>query len=186
MTDMKAVPSQACPVPKRRLPVLRLLSFGVTVLLYILIALLLLCLITGKGANGTALGPFRAVTVLTPSMSPEILPGDLVIIEKAPEEAIGVGDIITFYPLDERNVLLTHRVVSRLEQESAYVPQGDANAVADNHPVAYEDVAGKVVFVASGFGDFLSFLSSPAGVVSIAAAIGAFLLVRLLLKKQPG
>lgn len=185
MTDMKADPSRTCPVPRRKLPALRLLSFGVTALLYILLGLLLFCLITGKGANGTALGPFRAVTVLTASMSPEILPGDLVIIKKTPEDAIGLGDIITFYPLDERNVLLTHRVVGRLEQESAYVTQGDANAVADNHPVAYKDVAGKVIFVASGLGSFLSFLSSPPGVASIAAVIGAFLLIRLL-RKQPG
>jgi signal peptidase I len=87
------------------------------------------------------------LTVLTGSMEPTINPGALIIVKPVAPEDIEVGSIITYRPASEQDILITHRVV-RQESGAAgttWVTRGDANG-ADDEPIVYEQVRGKVLF----------------------------------------
>lgn len=85
-------------------------------------------------------------TVLTGSMEPTIMVGDLVIAKEVLPEDIKVGDIITFSGNDKNNTV-THRVKEVINDDGKvrYITQGDANNAQDQEPVESDLVIGKVV-----------------------------------------
>ncbi len=90
--------------------------------------------------------------ILTGSMSPEILPGDVVIVKKTPPDSIIEGDIIQF---ERDRVRINHRVVSVERDERGrlfFQTKGDANENMDIEPVFGEQVKGKIVYVISKLG----------------------------------
>ena len=90
--------------------------------------------------------------ILTGSMSPEILPGDMVIIKKVDPETVETGDIIQF-KLD--NVRVNHRVVNQGVDGSGrtfFTTKGDANVNSDIEPIYPEQIMGKVVYIVPKLG----------------------------------
>ncbi len=85
-----------------------------------------------------AIGPrflgYQTSTMLTGSMAPEIMPGDVIVTTALPVSEVQVGDVITYQiPVDDRRVE-THRVVEvnrTADGETAVRTKGDANAAAD-------------------------------------------------------
>ena len=83
---------------------------------------------------------------------------------------IKLYDVLTFY--SEGNGLICHRVVDLYEDEGGkyIVTRGDANG-ADDAPINYSLVRGKVVDVQRGTGKVLLFLQSGHFIVALFASI---------------
>ena len=80
----------------------------------------------------------RPVRVLSGSMKPEIVEGDMVYIQSCREEDVQTGDVIAFENGNGQMVL--HRVIRR--EEEGFITKGDANDREDFQPVSAEDLIG--------------------------------------------
>ncbi len=85
-----------------------------------------------------AIGPrflgYQTATMLTGSMAPEIVPGDVVVTTLQPVGEIAVGDVISYHIPVEDHRVETHRVVEVIEGAggaTAVRTKGDANASVD-------------------------------------------------------
>jgi hypothetical protein len=83
------------------------------------------------------------------SMLPTIWPGDTLVIDRIPSEAVFAGDIVLF-GRDQR--LFAHRVVTRgvagtcRPQDAGILTRGDAMPAADQ-PVSESDLLGRISFI---------------------------------------
>ncbi len=109
---------------------------------------------------------FSPLTVLTGSMEPEIYPGDMVVIHRQSDYA--VGDTIT-YVVEGGKSSVTHKIIRSYVESGTtyYITQGINNNTEDEFPVAKSQVAGKVVLIIPGLGTFLEWLKTPSGIVLI-------------------
>ena len=80
----------------------------------------------------------RPVRVLSGSMKPEIVEGDMVYIQSCREEDVQTGDVIAFENGNGQMVL--HRVIRR--EEEGFITKGDANDREDFQLVSAEDLIG--------------------------------------------
>ena len=109
---------------------------------------------------------FKAMTVLTGSMSPEINPGDLVIVRNIKESnALKVGDTVTYKNRD--NILITHRVleVNNSDGLKTYITKGDANPVADVEPVTQGQLEGTYITQIPYLGYIGMFVKTSTGII---------------------
>lgn len=116
---------------------------------------------------------FRSYTVLTGSMEPGIMPGDLVLVKSVDTKDLEQSDIITF---DYEGYTVTHRIVGK--EEKGFVTKGDNNNVKDSEIVLEEDVIGEVITVIPNFGHVVAFLSKP-----IVIVLSLIMLALLILKE---
>ena len=103
---------------------------------------------------------YAQLTVLSGSMEPAFSAGDIVVIHKETEYA--VGDIIAF---QDEGVLTTHRIQENSPE--GFITKGDFNNVPDMRVVPTGQVAGKVVLVIPKLGQALLFLHTPGGMIVI-------------------
>lgn len=111
-------------------------------------------------------GADESYIVLTASMTPEIAPGDAVVVRDVPANQIQVGDVITFQPRNGGDVPVTHRVAEVLvlsDGSRAFVTKGDANEDADAGAVTPDQLVGKVVITLPYIGHVVAFVNSPVG-----------------------
>ena len=124
-------------------------------------------------------GADESYVVLTASMSPEIAPGDAVLVREVPAGAVRVGDVITFQARGGGNVPVTHRVTDVVvlsDGTRTFVTRGDANEDVDAGVVTPDRLVGKVVFVVPYVGHVVGFVDSPVGfVVLVILPIGALI-----------
>jgi signal peptidase I len=85
-----------------------------------------------------AIGPrflgYQTATMLTGSMAPEIMPGDVVVTTLQPVSGIAVGDVISYHIPVEDHRVETHRVTEVIrgaDGSTAVRTQGDANEAVD-------------------------------------------------------
>lgn len=116
---------------------------------------------------------FRSYTVLTGSMEPGIMPGDLVIVKSVDTKKLEKSDIITF---KYEGTTVTHRIVEK--EESGFVTKGDNNNVEDSEIVLEADVIGEVITVIPNLGHVVAFLSKP-----IVMVLALIMLALLILKE---
>ena len=92
-------------------------------------------------------GYFRyyAVAIASGSMTPNILKGDIVILDQKKPHNIKEGDVIGYR---HDSIIVVHRVVKKkdFKNESIYYTQGDANSHIDNLVIEEEMIIGKVKF----------------------------------------
>lgn len=94
--------------------------------------------------------------IMTGSMEPLIMPGDVVVVHRS-KEAINTNDIIMF-PANRMQV--THRIVAVNKKDGCriFTTKGDANPHPDPEPVPENKVKGKVVLVVPKIGIVSQFL----------------------------
>lgn len=150
------------------------------VLFYIiLISLLSISFIMVKsvkeGKQPTIMGN-KFFAVLTGSMEPTIMTGDLVMVKEVKPEKIKTGDIITFGSLNSENIT-THRVKEVINENGKikYITQGDANNVQDPNPVESKVLIGKVVKWIPKIGTTMTWMKS-----NLKLIIGAIFAITLL------
>ena len=95
-------------------------------------------------------GEESILIVLSGSMTPLMLPGDMIIIKNISPEELSPEDVMAFRYTqpDGSKVFVTHRIVSIEEgDERLFKTKGDANEEEDDFFVPASDVVGKLVFV---------------------------------------
>lgn len=147
-----------------------------TVLIVILIVLLCAVLIP-KFFFGVEMK-----AVQTASMEPDLPVGSLLIIVPAAYEDINVGDDIT-YVRDEQLTLVTHRVISKDDENQKLTTQGTANNTPDN-PVSYQNIVGKVMFSIPLLGYILIWTSTLAGKIILGIIIVSLVALSIILGKD--
>ena len=130
---------------------------------------------------GVRLVGLRPLTVLSGSMEPVFMTGDLIYVKEVDYRDLEEGDIITFM-LDEDTVA-THRIVEVVPDETdtsvlRYRTKGDANDAIDGSLVHYKNVVGTPVFSIPKMGYFANFIQHPPG--SYLALSGAAIILLLI------
>jgi signal peptidase I len=116
-----------------------------------------------------AVGPhllgYRTLTMLTSSMSPEIDPGDVVVVTPIEVSEVTEGMVITYHQPVEDHSVVTHRVVSVRAGDDGSVQvrtKGDANTAIDPWTAALEgDTAYQLRVVIPELGHVIQALRAP-------------------------
>lgn len=107
-------------------------------------AILILLIVTCIPFTVPKLLGYRAYTVISGSMEPEIPTASLVYIKAIEPHEIQVKDVIAYYGGRDSNAIITHRVVENSTEKRQFITKGDANRTQDLNPVAYSNVIGRV------------------------------------------
>lgn len=142
----------------------------------VLVVLMVLCAVFLMGSR--ILG-YQVYTVLTGSMEPEYNVGDLIYVKKVDVNTIKVNDPITFI-LNENLTVATHRVIKIDAENQRFYTKGDANEIADNDPVHFNNVLGVPQFAIPKLGYVSDFIQNPPGTY-ITVGIGALLIAAVFL-----
>ncbi|MFZ5815199.1 MAG: signal peptidase I [Bacillota bacterium] len=123
---------------------------------------------------------YKALSVISGSMEPAIHTGDVIIIRPvARAEEVADGDIITYRTKENRDMLITHRVIGTVKVNgapTAFVTKGDANQSEDLSTVAFSQIVGRYQFRVPYFGYISSFIRKPAGIVTVVIIPGLLLI----------
>lgn len=94
-------------------------------------------------------GSAQALIVLSGSMTPLMLPGDMIVAKSVNPDELTVGDVVVFRGAGEKaDSLVTHRIINIQEgKERVFQTKGDANEEKDDFTVPASDVVGKLTFV---------------------------------------
>ena len=126
-----------------------------------------------------AVGPrffgYQTATMLTGSMAPSIVPGDVVVTTKQPVAEVTVGDVISYHIPVEDHRVETHRVIEVItnpDGTTAIRTKGDANEFVDPWIATLDgDYVYEQAFIVPGVGDLIRALRKP--IVSNALVYGA-------------
>ncbi|PYY31959.1 signal peptidase I, partial [Curtobacterium sp. MCBD17_030] len=92
------------------------------------------------GIAPLALG-WHTTTVMTGSMQPTLLPGDVVVSKPVPAHDVRAGQVLLFPDPDHAGVLRLHRLQD-VDAHGDLVTKGDANPEPDSTAVARSSVVG--------------------------------------------
>lgn len=143
------------------------------VTIIVILALALAVLLAGVRVIG-----YTPYAVLTGSMTPTYLPGDLVYVKKVPQQDIKVGDVVTCV-IDQDLTLVTHRVHSIDPKTGFFYTKGDANEDVDATPRDYKNIVGVVKFSLPKLGIVSNFFNDKRG--KYFAVMGALLVILLII-----
>ena len=117
------------------------------------------------------------LTVLTGSMEPGIMPGDIVVtrgVDSTNDSNLSIGDVIAFLPYPDDPTVVTHRIVGITvkDGETYYVTKGDNNNSTDQWgPVAASHVRGLEMYVIPKLGYVKQWFGSHSGGAVVAAGV---------------
>lgn len=133
------------------------------------------------------------LAVLTSSMEPGLAPGTLVVSQPVDPETLAIGDVVTFQPVSDDPMLVTHRIVEvgyQADGDLTFTTRGDNNG-ADDQPIVGDQVMGKVVYSVP----YVGYVTTLFGVTERGWIVGAlgglliayavFTLLRPLMRRQP-
>ena len=91
---------------------------------------------------------FSLMIVLSGSMEPVMMPGDVVVVAPADPDEIVLGEIVSFWRhTEDGDIIVTHRVVGINDSDGTFVTKGDNNNVADAVMLEKRDIIGRTVFL---------------------------------------
>lgn len=107
---------------------------------------------------------YKPFIVLSGSMEPEIMTGDMVLVKNTDAENLQEGDVIAF---KSGEAVVTHRImeVKTENGEVSYVTQGDANDSPDQTSVKPADVEGIYKNRIPGAGNVAMFMQTTTGMI---------------------
>lgn len=124
-------------------------------------------------------GYTKTFIVLSGSMMPMMMPGDMIIVNTINPEDLKVGDVIAFQDPYGASNIVTHRIVSIDDSSGSRIFQtkGDANGSPDVFSVPASTVIGKLVFVLPLVGYLPGFLKDNPIVYVLAIIVPVLLLI---------
>ena len=140
---------------RKKSPLMKLWNI-ISTILVIAVILLAIALV------GVRIIGYTPYAVLSPSMTPEFVPGDLIYVKEVPLNDIQVGDVISF-DASEDGTIVTHRVAEVDSEGRKFYTKGDANESRDGNPVLFENVLGVVQFSIPKLGYVSNYVSSEGG-----------------------
>lgn len=107
---------------------------------------------------------YKPFIVLSGSMEPSIMTGDMVFVKETDPDSLKVGDVIAY---KSGSAVVTHRIVEVKSEngETRYVTQGDANNAADQSLVKLADVEGIYQRRVAGAGNLAMFMQTTTGMI---------------------
>lgn len=111
-------------------------------------------------------GGYKPFIVLSGSMEPTIMTGDLAISKEVDDKTtLKVGDIISFK--NKEGIVITHRIVNITTEdgELAFETRGDNNYENDQELVKASTIEGKFIQNIHGLGNVAMFIQKPTGFV---------------------
>lgn len=112
------------------------------------VLIIFIAIILGSALATGVMMEIKPMIVLSGSMEPVMLPGDVILVAPLGPGLIEPGDIISFQiPSAQERVVVTHRVLEVDPERRELVTKGDANSDIDANPFSYDDVVGKAVFL---------------------------------------
>lgn len=139
-----------------------------------LVVLMVLCAVFLMGSR---LMGYECFTVISGSMEPKYMVGDLLYVKEVDVKSIQVGDDITFV-LNEDLVVATHQVVRVDVENQRFYTKGLANEIEDQEPVHFNNVIGVPQFSIPKLGYVSDFIQHPPGMyITIGVGILLILLV---------
>ena len=107
---------------------------------------------------------YKPFIVLSGSMEPSIMTGDMVFVKETDPDSLKVGDVIAY---KSGSAVVTHRLVEVKSEhgETRYVTQGDANNAADQGMVKPADVEGIYQRRVAGAGNLAMFMQTTTGMI---------------------
>lgn len=128
---------------------------------------------------GARIFGYECYTVISGSMEPKYMVGDLIYVKKVDLSSISPGDDITFI-LNEELEVATHQVTRIDTENERFYTKGLANDVEDQDPVHFNNVIGVPQFSIAKLGYVSNFIQNPPGTyIAIATVILLILLVFL-------
>ena len=128
---------------------------------------------------GSRLLGFECYTVISGSMQPKYMVGDLIYVKEVDVNTIKVGDDITFI-LNEDLVVATHQVIRVDTENQHFYTKGIANEIADTDPVHFNNVIGVPQFSIPKLGYVSDFVQHPPGLY-ITISVGVILILLVFL-----
>lgn len=148
----------------------KILSSAATALLVITVCLCLFVVVQVLGKGYVSFGKYSFFRVVTPSMEPNLMVGEIILTKDVPIEEVQMEDIVSFrsQSADMFGTIITHRVVDidRAEDgQRRLLTKGDANLSVDGRYVLESNLVGKVVWSSgdSAISSLLSFVSGRYG-----------------------
>lgn len=107
---------------------------------------------------------YKPFIVLSGSMQPTIMTGDIAIIKEYNPEQLKEGDIIAFR---SGNAVVTHRILEITVEEgkTVFITKGDNNKIEDKYPVQQEQVEGIFTRRIPKLGNIAMFLQTTVGTI---------------------
>ena len=137
---------------------------------------------------------FKSYVIISPSMEPEIIVNDMIVIRKVDDEDLVVGDKITFFvyipELGEKSTV-THYIgdIEVIDGVTVYKTQGANKDIGEydewtdesSNPIeiTFEDIEGRVALVIPKLGHAVNLLSDP---ISIGFLVINLTLIYFLVK----
>ena len=145
-----------------------------------------LLILIGLVLAGTAPSVFgyESFIVYSGSMEPALGVGDLAVVAPTKPDQLHVGDILTYRPVEQPSLLVTHRLVDiGLDDigQFTFHTKGDANNVIDRVAVSPGAVVGRVAYSIPKLGYLVDFAKRPEGRVLLIVIPGVLLAVHYLL-----
>lgn len=141
-----------------------------------LVVLIVLCAVFLMGSR--ILG-FECYTVISGSMQPKYMVGDLLYVKEVDPYSIKKGDDITFI-LNEDLVVATHQVIRVDTANQRFYTKGIANEIEDSEPVHFNNVIGVPQFAIPKLGYVSDFVQNPPGMY-ITIGVGIILILIVFL-----
>src|SRR5665213_2389095 len=129
--------------------------------------------------NWNALG-FKALSVPTGSMRPNINPGSMVLMHRVPLSSLKVGDVITYTNPQTMKSTVTHRIIKTYKingKVPAFVTKGDANKSADPWRVVGGLVQGKAIWHVPFLGKVMMWSKTWTGIAILIYAPALLLII---------
>jgi signal peptidase I len=131
-----------------------------SVLTWIVVAALALAALGSIGLRVVGIQP---LAVLSGSMQPTIMVGDLVLVQPIAATEARVGDIVTFDAPDREGITITHRVteVTDAGTQLDFVTKGDANSAGERWSIERTGTVGKHLLTIPKAGRASALIGSP-------------------------
>ena len=137
--------------------------------------------------GATQAGWIRPLVVISGSMEPQIMTGDLIVDRPLPTGELRVGDVASIYS-DVTQNLVTHRVVGVehvADGRWEIRMKGDANDSADGGVYVVGDTVWRPVWQISGGGYALTTITRPSVAIPLGIALMSLLGLSLLPRTTP-
>ena len=168
--------------------VFRFFSYIFLAFLFFLASFLLFYIISSAIAKKKGEKPLISMyTIVSPSMEPTIMIGDVIVNVKAKDDnSLNEGDIITFFSntIDTGGYTVTHRIYKKYSYSGTtfYETKGDNNYAEDMGRITFDNIVGKYKLKLPKLGKIQFFVSSPAGWIIIILIPASIIVIGDILK----
>jgi len=159
---------------------MKLFSIFLNFVSWIFIGAVVILLFYTLSSNTTLFANYKSYLVLSGSMEPTIMTGDIIIIHKKP--SYYKNDVVTFNTKDGR--IVTHRIIKEKTEKKRriFMTKGDANRSEDEALIDPTQIIGKVTFIVPKLGYFVAFSKSLPGLITLVFIPAGLILIGELVK----